>query len=96
MPAPRGRPGGYPVRLSRAGVALDLPDTIPEPDAVALNARAAAWDGIEAIEPDGTVVLTPAAAQVARTSLGMDLARMAPDDLAGLAAELRERLPPWR
>jgi hypothetical protein len=91
-PAPGGRPGGYPVWLSRAGVELDLPPGLAEADAIALNARAARWDGIECIEADGTAVLTAAAAADAREALGVDLARMAPADLDGLAAELRAAL----
>jgi hypothetical protein len=92
VPAPGGRPGGYPVRLSRAGVELDLPAGLSEADAVALNAEAARWDGIEQIDGDGTVVLTEDAAAGAREALGVDLARMAPGDLDGLAAELRAAL----
>ena len=88
-PAPGGRPGGYPVTLSRAAVALDLPDGTTEAAAVALNERAAAWDGIEEIEADGTVVLTRAAAEAAQRVLGVDLGRMPPDGLAALATRLR-------
>ena len=88
-PAPAGRPGGYPVVLSRSGVALDLPEGLDEPAALALNERAARWDGIERIEPDGTAVLHPEAAAAARAAFGVDLARLAPDDLPRLASELR-------
>jgi hypothetical protein len=37
VPAPGGRPGGYPVTISRAGVELDLPDGVSEADAVAVK-----------------------------------------------------------
>jgi hypothetical protein len=92
VPAPAGRPGGYPVRLSRAGIALDLPAGMGEADAVALNERAAAWDGVEQVEADGTIVLTPGAAEAAQEALGVDLARMAPGELDGLAERLRSAL----
>jgi hypothetical protein len=88
VPAPAGRPGGYPVRLSRRGVELDLPASITEPDAVALNARAAAWDGVERIEGDGTIVLTARAAEAAREAFGADLERMALGELEALAERL--------
>jgi hypothetical protein len=88
VPAPAGRPGGYPVRLSRRGVELDLPASIPEPDAIALNARAAAWDGVERIEGDGTIVLTARAAEAAREAFGADLERMALGELEALAERL--------
>jgi hypothetical protein len=89
VPAPAGRPGGYPVRVSRAGIELDLPASLPEPEAIALNERAAAWDGVERIEDDGTVVLTASAAAAARDAFGIDLGRMAPGELDALAGKLR-------
>jgi hypothetical protein len=88
-PAPEGRPGGYPVRLSRAGVELDLPAAIGEADAVEVNRRAARWDGVEGVEPDGTIVLTAEAAEAARAAFGVDLGRMAPDALEALGERLR-------
>jgi KR domain-containing protein len=81
-PAPGGRPGGYPVRMSRAGVELDLPDGLDEVAAVALNERAARWDGIERIEADGTIVFTEA-------FLGFD--RVRPDEVDAVADELEAR-----
>ena len=96
VPAPGGRPGGYPVHLSRGGIALALPAEMTEADAVAVNSAAAAWDGIEAIEPDGTVVLTEAAAAAVRELVGVDVARMAPPDLDALARELRAALDALR
>ena len=54
-PAPRGLPGGYPVRLSRAAVEVDWPD---EQEAIGINERAQRWDGIDRVEPDGTIVFT--------------------------------------
>ena len=81
-PAPGGRPGGYPVRVSRAGVELDLPDDLYEAAAVALNERAARWDGIERIEADGTIVFT-------EPFLGYD--RVAPGEIDAVADELEAR-----
>ncbi|MEA2279537.1 MAG: hypothetical protein QOK21_144 [Solirubrobacteraceae bacterium] len=89
VPAPAGRPGGYPVRLSRGGIELDLPASLPEADAIALNARAASWDGVQGIEADGTVVLTERAAEAARAAFGVELGRMAPGELEALAERLR-------
>jgi hypothetical protein len=89
VPAPAGRPGGYPVRLSRAGIELDLPASITEADAIVLNARAATWDGVERVEGDGTIVLTQSAAEAARKAFGVDLERMAPGELEALAERLR-------
>ena len=81
-PAPGGRPGGYPVRVSRAGVELDLPEGLDESAAVALNERAARWDGIDRIEDDGTIVFT-------EPFLGF--ARVKPDEVDAVADELEAR-----
>jgi hypothetical protein len=79
-PAPGGRPGGYPVRVSRAGVDVDWPD---EAEAVAINERAARWDGLERIEPDGTIVFT-------HELFGVGTARVAPHEVDDVAAALEE------
>lgn len=94
VPAPGGRPGGYPVRLSRAGVALDLPEGLTEEDAVAVNAVAARWDGIEAIAPDGTVTFGPWLSDALHAALGLRLERVAPGEQEAVADELLARLAP--
>jgi hypothetical protein len=90
-PAPGGRPGGYPVLLSRAGVQLDLPGELGEAEAIDLNTRAACWDGIGAIGADGTVQLTEHAATALSGVLGTSVDRIAPGDHDALADALRER-----
>jgi hypothetical protein len=92
VPAPAGRPGGYPALLSRAGVALDLPDGLTEADACAINAVAARWDGIEHIAADGTVAFTPAAADAFERLLGVRVERLGLEEHADVASELVERL----
>jgi hypothetical protein len=83
-PAPGGRPGGYPVRLSRDAIEVDWPD---EAAAVAINERAQRWDGIERIEPDGTLVFT-------QELFGVGATRVAPhelDDVADALEQARDR-----
>ena len=77
-PAVGGRPGGYPALASSAGLELDLPDGVDEAEAIAVNAEAARWDGIAAIESDGTIVYTSGE-------------RIAASDLDAAAESLRER-----
>jgi hypothetical protein len=91
-PAPGGRPGGYPVRISRAGVELDLPDGLAEEDAVAVNAVAGRWDGIEAIAPDGTVTFGAWLSDALHAALGLRLQRVAPSEQEAVAEELLARL----
>ena len=86
-PAPGGLPGGYPVRVDSGAVTLDLPPGVTEEEAVAFNERHAAGDGIERIDPDGTVYFT-AAAHEAVAGIAPYLATPLP---AGNDAYLAER-----
>ena len=92
-PAPNGLPGGYPVRLSRRGVDLDLPSQLSTEDAVVLNERAAAFDGIDRVERDGTIVFTGDVAAGTERLLGLRLARIRPDEVDAVADELAARTP---
>jgi hypothetical protein len=92
-PSPGGLPGGYPVRLSRRGVELDLPPRLDRDDAIALNERAAAFDGIERVEPDGTIVFTGDVAERTEQLLGLRLERVRPDEVNEVADELAARAP---
>jgi len=85
--APDGLPGGYPARIGRGEIHLDLPDGIDRSQAVALNDEAARWDGIDRIESDGTVVYTDAARD-AMAEIGYDCAAVAFDGLAEHADRL--------
>jgi hypothetical protein len=88
LPAPAGRPGGYPTRVSRAGVELDLPAGLAESDARAVNSVAARWDGIERIAPDGTLTYTATVADATQRILGLRLERVTLDEQAEVAQEL--------
>jgi hypothetical protein len=92
VPAPGGRPGGYPAVASSSGVTLDLPDGVPEPHAVAINATAARWDGIERIDGDGTVTFTAEVAEATERLLGLRLATVRADEMDPMADELETRL----
>ncbi len=92
VPAPGGRPGGYPVTVCRAGVKLDLPDGVSETDAIAVNEVAARWDGIERIASDGTVTFTTAASEEINRTLSLRLEQIAPNEHAAVADELAARL----
>jgi hypothetical protein len=60
VPGPMGLPGGWPVRISREGVELDLPARVSIEEATAYQHRAAVADGISGIDADGTVFFTEA------------------------------------
>ena len=88
VPGPHGRVGGYPVQAARGRVTLDLAPGWSEADAIAMNERALAWDGVAGIEGDGTVVFTDATAAAIQGLLGRPMPKMAPHDSAKLAADL--------
>ncbi|KUK18029.1 hypothetical protein [Thermococcus sibiricus] len=69
-PGPQGLPGGYPVRLSRKGAEVYLPEDITFEDAVRINEEAQKLDGIEEIKDDGTVVLTEKAVTIMEELMG--------------------------
>jgi hypothetical protein len=92
VPAPGGLPGGYPVRVEGGKVELDLPPGESLEDAIAFNERMARGDGVERVDPDGTVHFTDAA-KAAVAGVAPDLAEPLPlGDMASRAARLDQVL----
>ncbi len=87
-PAPNGLVGGYPVAISRKGVAVDLPREWTLEQALGVNAAALAFDGITAIEKDGTVIFTEKTAAALKILLGEEWPRLKPDDAPSMATKL--------
>ena len=86
--APMGLPGGYPAVVGSGTVELRLPPDLTEAEAVAINDSAARFDGVERIEPDGTVVYT-ADSRAAMENLGYRCEAVEFDDLARRRDELQ-------
>ena len=87
--APMGLPGGYPAVIGSGTVELRLPPDLDETAAVAINDRAARFDGIERIEEDGTVVYT-AESRAAMENLGYRCEAVEFEDLARRCDELKD------
>ena len=85
----RGLPGGYPSLIGGGRVELDLPESLDVDTAVAINQRAGAWDGIERIESDGTVVYTDGSSD-AMVELGCPADPITFDGLEDRSRELSE------
>jgi KR domain len=94
-PAPGGLPGGYPIRMRAAGFELDLPVGLPEKDAIEINRRAARWDGLEAVDDDGTIVFTEAVARQTQRTLGIRIQRVGPAECDDVAAALEQARDSW-
>ena len=88
VPAPSGRVGGYPVLVSRHGVALNLPSHWTEQQAISINQGSLSFDGIEDIGPDGTVRFTPQCAAAIEQLIGAKTLYLRPDNAHSLAHAL--------
>lgn len=93
-PGPNGLVGGYPVRLGAGGATVELPPDLSLSAAVAMNEEALAWDGVERILEDGTLVYTDKT-YVEMRELGYECKEVRPDELEARAAELEGLLPQW-
>jgi len=87
-PGPLGLVGGYPVRITKAGLLIDLPEELTLDEAIDINCRCQRYDGIESVEEDGTVRFTEASAEVLRDVLGYDLKEYKPEECEARAEEL--------
>jgi hypothetical protein len=82
-PSPHGLPGGYPVRIEKGEVRLDLPPGVTEQQAVRFNEQQALSDGVERIDDDGTVHFTESAREAVAA---IDPGLAEPLEIGGLAA----------
>ena len=93
-PAPGGLPGGYPVVIRGGEIRLARIPGLSREDAIAVNEASHPFDGIERIEPDGTVVFCPEDAAVLQDLLGYNSDKLkpmeAPDRADELMAKFRE------
>jgi hypothetical protein len=90
-PGPLGLPGGYPIVAGRMRVRIDPPVGLTEAEAIALNERSHRFEGIERIDPDGTVVFRGEDAEALRAALGYSCARLPPAEAAARGRELVDR-----
>ena len=87
-PGPMGLVGGYPVRVAKPGLLIDLPDSLTLDQAIDINRKCQRFDGIENVDDDGTVRFTDASAGVLKEVLGYDLAAYAPEECEICAEEM--------
>lgn len=92
VPAPGGLIGGYPVMVEGGVTRLDLPPPWTLEEAIACNTDSLAWEGIRAIDDDGTVRFTDHAAEALGELSGRRIESLAPDEAASVAGELLAKL----
>ncbi len=91
-PGPLGLVGGYPLRVDGKGIALALPPGVDRAAALACNWTAQRAEGIETIEPDGTIRLTDVAAGTLKEVFGYECRRYPLADCMAIAKELTTAL----
>jgi hypothetical protein len=94
-PGPNGLPGGYPIRLSAEGVEVFLPEGLMLEEAIKINNEGQRFDGVEAIEDDGTVVITKKSADIFKKLLDFDCGVYMVKDCEAKASELAEKFHKW-
>jgi hypothetical protein len=90
-PGPQGLPGGYPVHVNQEGIELALPPDLPIEKAVEINHASHAFDGIQDIEPDGTIIFCQESVEIMRQTLGYECERLSPWEAEQRAQELIDR-----
>ena len=91
VPAPEGLPGGYPARVSAAGVEVVLPG-ISREQAIEINKAGGRIDGIEEIKDDGTVVYLDQNVENMRQVVGYDCKELKLEESEERAKELESKL----
>lgn len=87
-PGPNGLPGGYPVRVDKNGVQVELPVGITLDEAISINSTAQQFDGIERIDQDGTVHFVERHMAIFKELLGYECRSMALSEVEERAREL--------
>lgn len=86
VPAPNGLPGGYPVKIVRGEIEIDLPQTWRLEDATAAMGQCNTLDGVDSIAADGSVRFTDLARSILSAHVHFELPeRMRPDDIESVA-----------
>jgi hypothetical protein len=88
VPTPNGLVGGYPVKINRRGAEVDLPAGWELDQALGINATALAYDGIAALDKDGTVTYTDRGIGAFQALLGERIERLRPPSAQSLAERL--------
>jgi|LGVF01.1.fsa_nt_gb hypothetical protein len=87
-PGPMGLPGGYPIKISKKGAEVNLPEGVTLEEAIAVNIASQKNDGIEEIREGGTIVFTDIAHKIMKEMLDFDYPEYNIKDSLEVAKEL--------
>jgi len=90
-PGVNGLPGGYPLKVYKHKLSLDLPDGITKEDAIYINQAGLKYDGIEKIEKGGVIVFSDKIYEYLKTNISFDCKYVTPDDYLIKEQELTEK-----
>lgn len=79
-PGPNGLIGGYPVRVSRKGIKIELPRDITMEEAIRINVEGAKYEGFKEIKEDGTIIITDEASRITKKIFGYECMEIRPED----------------
>jgi hypothetical protein len=91
VPGPLGLPGGYPARVNRQGLRLDLPTGLILEQAINVNLAGQRHDGIAHIDEDGSVHFSEANMVVFKKLLSYECLHMPLAEAEGRAQELLDK-----
>jgi hypothetical protein len=80
--------GGYPARVSQAGVSIALPHEWSLPQAIAVNEASLTWDGIASMAADGTIMFTEETQKALFQLLGKSIESLSPESADNQAVDL--------
>lgn len=87
-PGPNGLPGGYPVRINAKGAEVELPSDLSIQDALKINIDGLKLEGVDRVNPDGTVVFTEEGYNAMKVIFGIDLKKININDCEQIAYDL--------
>ena len=92
MPGIGALVGGYPVRVSKSGIKIDLPDEWSLEQAITVNEASLKWDGIDEMAQDGTIVFTVETQKALHKLLGKKIETLSTETAQDQANDLLHAL----
>lgn len=89
-PGVKGLPGGYPVKIDKSGINLDLPEDIDLKKAIEINRMGQVLDGVKDIK-DGTITYTSREMDIVNELIGYQCNSMKVEDSEYWAEELMSK-----
>ena len=87
-PGPNGLPGGYPVRISKGKVSVELPPKLSLSEAIRINEEGLRFEGIECIDEKGVLHFTDEEVSLMKNTFGYEKKKLALEESEECALEL--------